>query len=73
MAAIRSGALAYAIASVRHFEERASDMTTFWLLLGLALLVVIGNALILLRTSGHPKPPATAKPEPDDNDDESDW
>jgi hypothetical protein len=38
-----------------------------------ALLFVLGNALILLRSANTSKIPDTVKPQPYDNDDASGW
>jgi len=39
-----------------------------WLALALVLVVMLGNALILLRTARKPKIPESFKPRPDDED-----
>jgi len=44
-------------------------MTVFWMVLILAILVVAGNALILLRTAKLPLVPSGVKPQPDRDDD----
>lgn len=44
-------------------------MTVFWMVLILAILVVAGNALILLRTAKLPRVPSGVKPQPDRDDD----
>lgn len=44
-------------------------MDTFWLILGLVLLVVVGNAMLLLRSAKSSKPPDTVKPKPYDDED----
>ncbi len=49
-------------------------MEIFWILLGLAILIIVGNALMLLRTATKPKIPDSVKPKPyRDEDDESGW
>ncbi len=45
----------------------------FWLALILVVMVVVGNALILLRTAKKPKIPDSFKPKPDEDDDGSGW
>ncbi len=46
-----------------------------WLLFTiLAVVVIVGNALILWRTAKMPKLPGSVKPKPyKDDDDHSDW
>jgi hypothetical protein len=45
-------------------------MTLFWLFLFLAIAMVVGNAMTLLRTARKPKLPEGVKPQPytDDGD-----
>jgi hypothetical protein len=38
-----------------------------------ALLFVLGSALILLRSANSPKVPDNVKPKPYDQDEEDDW
>jgi len=46
-------------------------MEMFWLALILALVVVVGNAMLLLRTARRPKLPGLADPRPrQDGEDE---
>lgn len=45
-------------------------MTMFWLFLGLLILLVVGNALTLLRTAKPPKIPEGVKPQPYRDDDD---
>lgn len=44
-------------------------MMLFWIVLALVILVVAGNALILLRTAKKPRIPAGVKPQPYEDDD----
>lgn len=39
-------------------------MALFWIILGLAILIVVGNALILLRSAKTPRTPPGVKPQP---------
>jgi hypothetical protein len=43
-------------------------MALFWIILGLAILIVVGNALILLRTAKTPRIPPGVKPQPYEDD-----
>ncbi len=45
----------------------------FWAVLILAVLVVIGSALLLLRTARKPRIPDSVKPKPYRDDDEEEW
>jgi len=47
-------------------------MQTFLVVLGIVLLVIVGNALILLRTAKTPKVPDSVQPKPHE-DDEDGW
>ena len=47
-------------------------MEIFLTILGIVLLVVVGNALILLRTAKKPKIPKSIQSQPD-SDDEQGW
>lgn len=44
-----------------------------YLVIFLVLLFIIGNALVLLRTAKKPKVPESVKPQPYEDDDESEW
>ena len=44
-------------------------MTLFWIVLVLVILVVAGNAFILLRTAKKPRIPDGVKPQPYEEDD----
>ena len=44
-------------------------MMLFWIVLALVILVVAGNALILLRTAKKPRIPAGVKPQPYEDED----
>jgi len=44
-----------------------------WLALILVVLVVLGNALILLRTANKPKLPDSFKPKPYEDDEGKGW
>ncbi len=44
-----------------------------YLLIALAMLLIIGNALILLRTAKKPKVPESFRPRSDDEDEDSGW
>lgn len=44
-----------------------------WLALGLAFLVVAGNALLLLRTAKKPKLPGSYKPRPGRDEEGGGW
>ena len=44
-------------------------MTLFWIFLALVVLVVLGNALTLLRTARSHTIPADVKPQPHDDKD----
>ena len=39
-------------------------MATFWIILALVIIIVLGNALTLLRTAKKPKIPEGVKPQP---------
>lgn len=39
----------------------------------LALILIVGGLLILLRTAGIPKLPKNFKPKPYDDDEDEDW
>lgn len=39
-------------------------MTLFWIFLTLVIIIVLGNALTLLRTAKKPKIPEGVKPQP---------
>lgn len=39
-------------------------MATFWIILTLVIVLVLGNALTLLRTAKKPKIPQGVKPQP---------
>lgn len=39
----------------------------------LVIVLVVGNAMILLRTAKKPKIPDNVKPHPYDDDDDSSW
>ncbi len=43
-------------------------MIGFWIVFTLALTVVVGNALVLLRTARKPEPPRDAAPLPEDEE-----
>lgn len=45
------------------------SMTLFWIVFGFVILVVLGNALVLLRTAKKPRLPAGVKPQPYEDDD----
>ena len=46
-------------------------MTAFWIVLILVVLVVLGNALMLLRTAQKPRIPEGVKSQPyEDNEDD---
>ncbi len=47
-------------------------MEIFWAVLILAVLLVAGNALLLLRTAKKPRIPDSVKPKPY-RDDEEEW
>ncbi|QSA98030.1 hypothetical protein [Methylococcus sp. EFPC2] len=47
-------------------------MDIFWLILALIVLVLVGNAMLLLRSAKSSKPPDTVKPQPYDDED-SNW
>lgn len=47
-------------------------MEIFFIVLGLACLVVAGNALVLLRTARKPKLPEGFKPKPPQEDEDQD-
>jgi hypothetical protein len=61
----------YPIAFLPLFEEM--PMVAFWLLLIVAVVVIVGSALILLRTARKPKLPGSIKPKPYGDDDEGGW
>ena len=44
-------------------------MMLFWIFLALVILVVAGNAFILLRTAKKPRIPAGVKPQPYEDED----
>jgi multisubunit Na+/H+ antiporter MnhF subunit len=46
-------------------------MTLFWIFLALAVLLMVGNALTLLRTAKRPKLPEGVKPQPYRDDEEN--
>ena len=46
-----------------------TPMTLFWIFLALVLIVVVGNAMTLLRTARKPEIPAGVKPQPYSDDD----
>lgn len=48
-------------------------MVAFWLILFLVIAIVLGNALILLRTAKTPKVPDGVKPKPYDPDEGGGW
>lgn len=48
-------------------------MSTFWWVLGLVFLVVVGNAMVLLRSAKSAKPPESVKPKPYDGDENGGW
>jgi len=49
----------------------ASIMTLFWIFLALAVMLMVGNALTLLRTAKRPKLPEGVKPQPYRDDEEN--
>ncbi len=53
--------------------EDAIAMGMFWLFLTLLIVLVLGNALTLLRTAKKPKIPEGVKPKPYKDDDEAGW
>ncbi len=55
--------------TAHRFSIAGLVMTVFWMVLILAILVVAGNALILLRTAKLPRVPSGVKPQPDRDDD----
>ena len=48
-------------------------MVSFWLILFLILVVLLGNALLLLRTARKPKLPPSVQAKPYRDDDEESW
>jgi hypothetical protein len=48
-------------------------MAWFWLMLAVAIAVVVGNALVLLRTARKPDIPGSVAPRPYRDDDEGGW
>lgn len=48
-------------------------MGMFWLFMTLVIVLVVGNALTLLRTAKPPKIPEGAKPKPYRDDEEGGW
>jgi hypothetical protein len=48
-------------------------MALFWIFLVLVIIIVLGNALVLLRTAKKPKIPEGAKPKPYTDDEEGGW
>jgi hypothetical protein len=48
-------------------------MGMFWFFLVLAIVLVLGNALTLLRTAKKPPIPEGVKPKPYNKDDEDNW
>lgn len=50
----------------------SETMAMFWVILAVVVTIVVGNALVLLRTAKKPKIPETGKPKPY-QDDEDDW
>lgn len=48
-------------------------MAVFWGLLILAIVLVVGSALVLLRTARPPRLPGSIKPKPYDDDDQGGW
>jgi multisubunit Na+/H+ antiporter MnhF subunit len=48
-------------------------MTLFWIVLAAVVAVVLGNALILLRTAKKPDIPDSVRPKPYRDDDEGGW
>ena len=50
----------------------AIDMWMY-IIIFLALIVIVGNALLLLRTANKPKIPDSVKPHPYEDEDDSGW
>jgi uncharacterized protein YceK len=48
-------------------------MKMFLFFLLLTIVLVVGNAMVLLRTAKKPKVPETVKPKPYAKDDDSSW
>ncbi len=48
-------------------------MALFWIFLVLVIVIVLGNALTLLRTAKKPHIPEGVKPKPYKDEDESGW
>ncbi|BBL73611.1 hypothetical protein [Methylomagnum ishizawai] len=48
-------------------------MAMFWLFLTLLIVLVVGNALTLLRTAKKPKIPGGVRPKPYQDDDGAGW
>ena len=48
-------------------------MEIVWIVSVLAVLVVVGNALLLLKTAKKPKLPDSVKPDLYKNDDDGGW
>ena len=44
-----------------------------YIIIFLALIVIVGNLLILLRTAKKPKIPENVKPQPYEDEDDSGW
>jgi hypothetical protein len=45
-------------------------MTPFWIFLALLIILVVGNAMTLLRTARKPVIPSGVKPQPYSDDDD---
>jgi hypothetical protein len=63
--------LAYASALLFHLGRCRMGM--FWLFMALVIVLMVGNALTLLRTAKPPKIPESAKPKPYRDDEEGGW
>jgi hypothetical protein len=61
--------MVYPISFISLFEE-SSAMELFWVVLIVVFAVIIGNALLLLRTAKKPRIPDSVKPQPYEDDDE---
>jgi uncharacterized protein YceK len=48
-------------------------MKMFLIFLALAVALVLGNAMVLLRTAKKPKTPDSVKPQPYSKDDDQGW
>lgn len=66
-----SGSRQYDGAEPGHFE-RGGEMGAFWVVLLIVMVVIVGNALVLLRTAKKPKIPDSVKRKPAD-DEEGGW